>query len=132
MMLNSIEMKDSRIEAIGKVPKGWMVKKIKYVCSSNSDNLSENTSGNYKFHYIEINDVDYINGILIKEKIKFEESPSRARRIAKPGDIIVSTVRTYLKAIGTVPNLKMLSAQRGFVYYVVRFISKSKVSFIHS
>jgi len=29
----------------------------------------------------------------------FENSPSRARRIVKDGDVIISTVRTYLKAI---------------------------------
>lgn len=110
----NVEMKDSGIETIGKIPKEWVVKKIKYVCSSNTDNLSENTSGNYKFHYIEINDVDNINGISIKEKIQFNESPSRARRIAKPGDIIVSTVRTYLKAIGTVPSLENIVCSTGF------------------
>jgi type I restriction enzyme S subunit len=31
--------------------------------------------------------------------MKFSESPSRARRIIKENDIILSTVRTYLKAI---------------------------------
>lgn len=137
----NVEMKQSGIEAIGKIPKEWIVKKIKYVCSSNSDNLSENTSGNYKFHYIEINDVDYINGILFKEKIQFKESPSRARRIAKPGDIIVSTVRTYLKAIGTVPNLENVVCSTGFCVLrskdlslsqkFLSYIVKSE-SFIHS
>jgi len=29
----------------------------------------------------------------------FSEAPSRARRIVRNGDIIISTVRTYLKAI---------------------------------
>ena len=34
--------------------------------------------------------------------MKFSNSPSRARRIVRDGDILVSTVRTYLKAIAPV------------------------------
>ncbi len=32
----------------------------------------------------------------------FEKAPSRARRIVRPGDVIVSTVRTYLRAIAEI------------------------------
>ena len=35
-----------------------------------------------------------------------KKSPSRARRLANDGDVIVSTVRTYLKAICKIHNLK--------------------------
>ena len=37
-------------------------------------------------------------------KDPFSAAPSRARRIVKPGDTIISTVRTYLKAIWYAEN----------------------------
>ena len=45
----------------------------------------------------------------------FKDAPSRARRIVKDGDIIVSTVRTYLKAIAYIENPpKNLIVSTGF------------------
>ena len=38
------------------------------------------------------------------KNILFKEAPSRARRIVKKGDVIISTVRTYLKAITLIEN----------------------------
>ena len=42
------------------------------------------------------------NGITNIEEMQFVNAPSRARRITKVGDVIVSTVRTYLKAIAPI------------------------------
>src|SRR5690625_2106517 len=42
----------------------------------------------------------------IPEKtIAFSEAPSRARRLARPGDVVISTVRTYLRAVAQVPSV---------------------------
>src|SRR5699024_3320655 len=38
------------------------------------------------------------------ELTTFADAPSRARRLAEPGDTIISTVRTYLRAVATVPE----------------------------
>lgn len=46
--------------------------------------------------------MSYEKGIGDVQQFKFSESPSRARRIANCGDTVVSTVRTYLKAIAYV------------------------------
>lgn len=43
-----------------------------------------------------------MSGIIKSEKITFGNAPSRARRKAKEGDVILSTVRTYLKAIAKI------------------------------
>ncbi len=94
-----VEMKNSGIEWLGKVPKHWKVKKLKYVANINSIALSETTEDDYEFNYIDIGNVDLEEGLNIGEKISFINAPSRARRIVKKGDTIVSTVRTYLKAI---------------------------------
>ena len=107
-------MKGSSVEWIDKIPKLWKVKKLKHLVSYNDDTLGANTNPDYEFHYIEISDVDYIDGIKINEKIRFEDSPSRARRVVRPHDVIVSTVRTYLRAIGVFPDIKDGVCSTGF------------------
>lgn len=44
----------------------------------------------------------------------FEDCPSRARRIVKKGDIIISTVRTYLKAIAEITDDNDVVVSTGF------------------
>ena len=111
---SNVEMKDSGVEWIGEIPKHWETRKLKHLVSYNAETLTEKTDPDYRFHYIEIGDVDYIEGVSINEKITFDESPSRARRIVKPKDVIVSTVRTYLRAIGIIPNLEDIVCSTGF------------------
>ena len=91
--------KDSGIEWIGDIPKEWRLKKLKYISRVNSLSLSETTNEDYEFNYIDIGNVNIEKGFNLGEKIRFETAPSRARRIVKKGNTIVSTVRTYLKAI---------------------------------
>ena len=110
----NVRMKDSGIAWIGEIPEHWEMKKLKHIVSYNTDTLSDDTNPTYQFHYIEIGDVNCTEGILINEKIAFAGSPSRARRIAQPKDVIVSTVRTYLRAIGIVPDLKDIICSTGF------------------
>ena len=98
------EYKDSGVEWLGAVPVGWGVEKLKYNCTYNDDSLNEDTNPNYLMNYVDIQSVDFISGIKTTEEFRFEKSPSRARRIVKDGDIIVSTVRTYLKAIAPINN----------------------------
>src|SRR5207248_7093962 len=49
--------------------------------------------------------VDTFAGITTVEECNFEDAPSRARRIVHNGDTIVSTVRTYLRAIASISAL---------------------------
>lgn len=110
------EMKDSGIEWIGEIPIDWKLVPIKYVASYNDDTLGENINSGYEFDYIEIGSVEYGKGITQVEHLKFEDAPSRARRIVRKDDIIVSTVRTYLRAIATVQDSdNMQIASTGFV-----------------
>lgn len=98
------EMKDSGVEWIGKMPKAWQYTPLKYLASCNDEVLTEATPEDYTFDYIDIGSVHTGNGIGICERMQFKDAPSRARRIVQDGDIIVSTVRTYLKAIAQVGN----------------------------
>ena len=45
-----------------------------------------------------------VKGITRIENLNFEKAPSRARRVVRDGDTIISTVRTYLKAIASIKN----------------------------
>ena len=94
--------RDSGVEWIGEVPVGWEVKPLKFTATINDDSLLENTDPDFEFDYVDIGSVDYVEGISSKETMTFENAPSRARRIVKPGDTIVSTVRTYLRAIASI------------------------------
>ncbi|MDI6720596.1 restriction endonuclease subunit S [Methanoculleus sp.] len=91
--------KDSGVEWLGEVPAEWEIKRLKHISTVNDDTLSENTSPDYRLLYVDISNVDPIEGIQNIEELTFEKSPSRARRIVRSGDVIVSTVRTYLRAI---------------------------------
>jgi type I restriction enzyme, S subunit len=96
---DNVKMKDSGIEWIEKMPKKWKVGRLKAYADINKQSLGEETEPDFSFFYIDIGNVDYEKGYEKKELIEFSSAPSRARRKVERGDTIVSTVRTYLKAI---------------------------------
>ncbi|MGI8711357.1 MAG: restriction endonuclease subunit S [Acidimicrobiales bacterium] len=71
----------------------------------NRKQLPETLAPDYTFRYVDIGSVSGDGHVLLPdEPISFETAPSRARRLASPGATIVSTVRTYLRAIARVPD----------------------------
>ncbi|MCI5134149.1 MAG: restriction endonuclease subunit S [Candidatus Electrothrix sp. AW2] len=94
--------KDSGVEWIGEVPEGWDVKPLKYVAAINEKTLTDKTDKNYQFYYIDIGNVTLGKIAFPKKKTSFESAPSRARRLVEDGDTIISTVRTYLKAVANI------------------------------
>lgn len=96
------QYKESGIDWFGKIPSHWDVKRIKDIVKINSETLKEDTSIDYTFKYIDISNVSSDGVITLSDDMTFYESPSRARRIVHKGDVIVSTVRTYLKAIAPI------------------------------
>ena len=96
--------KPSNVDWLGDVPEHWEVKPLKYSASINDEALPETTDPNLEISYVDISSVDPVRGIVASEQMVFEDSPSRARRIVHDGDTIVSTVRTYLRAIAPVRN----------------------------
>lgn len=73
--------------------------RIKDIGRINARTLAESTPGKYTFRYIDISSVSSEGEILLSEEMTFDMSPSRARRIVSKGDVIISTVGTYLRAI---------------------------------
>ena len=96
--------KSSGVEWLGDVPEHWEVKRLKYSATINDEALPETTDPNFELTYVDIGSVDQSHGIVAKESLIFETAPSRARRVVRDGDTIVSTVRTYLKAIAPIRN----------------------------
>ncbi|RLD05858.1 MAG: restriction endonuclease subunit S, partial [Chloroflexi bacterium] len=96
--------RDSGVEWLGEVPEGWEVKRLKNIADINSEVLPETTDPNFELQYVDISNVDSRGMILDAQDMRFEDAPSRARRIVRHGDTIISTVRTYLKAIAFIEN----------------------------
>lgn len=119
----------------------WLSSPLKRACFINRLVLSEKTEPEHEIKYLDIGNVD-LNGVIFEtETIPFENAPSRARRIAVHGDTIVSTVRTYLRAItGIFDPPENLIVSTGFAVLTPRkhidprFLSYSCRSeqFIHS
>ncbi len=94
--------RDSGVEWFDYLPSHWFVKRLKYVATTNDDALSDQDDPLRPVSYVDISSVDSTRGITQIEELVFEDAPSRARRLVRDGDTIVSTVRTYLRAIAPI------------------------------
>ncbi|MFH0134499.1 restriction endonuclease subunit S [Variovorax sp. VaC1] len=86
------------------VPSDWDVARLMRVASVNDGVLPESTEPSFELEYVDIGSVSLDRGVERTERMAFSDAPSRARRLVEDGDILVSTVRTYLKAIAPVAN----------------------------
>ena len=98
--------KDSGVEWLGEIPAHWEVRRLKYLATADDESLSEGTDPDLELEYVDIGNVDAAAGIVAKETFTFAQAPSRARMIVREGDVIVSTVRTYLRAIAPITRPK--------------------------
>lgn len=78
------------------------LKPLKSVTRLNPESLSETTNPDFRFDYIDIGSVVYGKGITTKQLVTFSDAPSRARKLVRENDLIISTVRTYLRAIARI------------------------------
>ncbi len=95
------EFKDTEI---GRIPKEWEVVRLGDVVEVNPESINPIKEAPEKeFYYIEIDSI--LDGkIKSVKKIIGKNAPSRARRVVRENDVIMSTVRPYLKAFATVPK----------------------------
>ena len=91
--------RDSGVPSLGEVPEHWEVLRLKNWLDVNRVVLTEDTDPDYMFDYLDIGAVTHGNLTGKPARIRFGNSPSRARRIVQRGDTLVSTVRPYLKAV---------------------------------
>ena len=115
------EYRESGLPLLGQIPRHWEVKRLKNWVAVNARTLPESTPGDYDFTYVDIGSVG--TGRLTKSlnRLRFASAPSRARRSLCTGDTIVSTVRTYLKAVLTVGRISdPMIASTGFAVLTPR------------
>lgn len=81
---------------INNIPSDWSISKLKELAGINSSSLAGNTDPQKQLYYQDLASVRASRIKLESIKVKFKDAPSRARRLAKSGDILMSTVRPYL------------------------------------
>ncbi len=95
------EYKNCCIEWIGEIPSHWDTAPLWSLSSCNDDVLGDDTRDDYAFEYYDVSSVE--EGVIGKgQHYTFLDAPSRARRLVRPSDVVISTVRTYLRAIARI------------------------------
>jgi type I restriction enzyme S subunit len=87
-------------------PREWKIDRLKDLCTVNGASLVAATDPDFEFPYLEISNVDYF-GIVDREaieRLRFEDAPSRARRIVTKNNTIISSVRPNLQAVAFFPE----------------------------
>lgn len=121
--------KDTTFKNLSSIPSHWEAVRLKYLVSYNDEVLAISENDDFEINYIEIGDVSIERGINQFSTVKISQAASRARRIVKTNDIIISTVRTYLKAIAKIP-----SEFNGFIVstgFIVLRSRKINPNFLH-
>lgn len=89
-----------------KFPAEWSLPRLSEISKING--LAINPKKQYAekyFFYIDIDSIENETGkIKHTKKIDIGNAPSRARRVVKHNDVIISTVRPYLKAFAIIPK----------------------------
>ncbi|NLM29745.1 MAG: restriction endonuclease subunit S [Methanomicrobiales archaeon] len=75
----------------------WGVKQFSEIADIDPENLSNSTDPAYSFNYVSLEQVDAGRLIGYSEEV-FGTAPSRARRVLRYGDVLMSTVRPNLMA----------------------------------
>ena len=78
-------------------PDGWRSARLGGLARVNPEQLGNRTNPDYVLEYLDIAAVERPGVIGARRTLTFAEAPSRARRRARTGDILVSTVRPYLR-----------------------------------
>jgi len=95
----TVRRKPSGVAWLDDVPEHWGIKPLKRWVHINACTLGETAAPDFTFRYVDIGSVQTERLVKDLERIQFDSAPSRARRLLRRGDTIISTVRTYLKAI---------------------------------
>ena len=101
------------------MPSGWRSVRLGELAKVNPEQLGNRTDPNYVLKYLDIAAIEQLGAIGASRTLSFAEAPSRARRRARAGDILVSTVRPYLRNFARVrESLSNLVVSTG--YAVIR------------
>lgn len=86
----------------------WGYKRLKDVAAINQRTLQASTDPDYQFSYLEISNVDYFGIVDANaiETLRFEDAPSRARRVVPADSTVISSVRPNLQAAAYFPHAR--------------------------
>lgn len=89
---------------IGTIPEDWEIKQVGNIAKINEQTINKS----FTYQEIDYIDIDSVDKGIISEpkKMSIEDSPSRAKRIVRVNDIIISTVRPNLKHFALLKNAK--------------------------
>lgn len=100
---------------LGWIPEDWELKNFTDVADIDKNSLSSNTNADFEFDYISLSDVNNKSFLITTTKETFATAPSRARRIVKKGNVLMSTVRPNLQGFTFIQNnVDNLIASTGF------------------
>jgi len=88
--------------------------RLKDVCKSNTKSLGTKTDPDYQFSYVDISSCTFPGQLTSLEKLTFKGAPSRAKRVVKNGDTLVSTVRPNHQATCYFENAEDVIGSTGF------------------
>lgn len=125
----NVEMKDSGVEWIGEIPVDWVVKKIKYVATVNTNLVSP--IGYEDYHQIAPDCIEKDSGRLIKERTVSEAGVESWNQLFKQGQLIYSKIRPILNKVIIAPYDGLCSADMYPLdvhenIYFVQFVMLSK------
>jgi len=93
------------ILALGELPKGWVWTKLGDIVEAVAT-VSPKMKPDKEFVYIDIASIDNKEQKIVQPKRYLgKDAPSRARQLIRYGDVLFSTVRTYLRNIAVVTEL---------------------------
>ena len=75
----------------------WRASTLGSLAQVNPEQLGSRTDPDYLLEYLDISAIEQPGIIGDTRTLRFEDAPSRARRVVREGDILVSTVRPYLR-----------------------------------
>lgn len=88
---------------LGWIPEDWEVVSLSQLAQIDPENLPSTTPKGYEFKYISLERID--KGVLLDtDSYLFSNAPSRARRVLRHNDVIISTVRPNLMSHYIVKN----------------------------
>jgi len=82
----------------------WEEVPLKYISEINPSKVPSDVPADWVIEYVDISSVGERGEIRGTKEVEYRDAPSRAQRLVQTGDTIVSTVRTYLKAIAHIED----------------------------
>lgn len=111
------------------IPHGWSKKTLEDLVELDVEKLSELTPADFLFHYLDISSASQGRLTIPSLTTSFIEAPSRARKIVRCNDVLMSMVRPNLKAFALFnDDRRTCVASTGFA--VLRSKKETSASFV--